>query len=319
MAYDDARQRVVVFGGIVGVGVLADTWEWDGTNWSPRSTAVQPPPRALHAMAYDAGRQRVVLFGGLINLGQAFNDTWEWDGATWTPRTVTTPGRCMHAMAWSGGLQGTVVFGGKSPPVDLNDTRFLNGNAWTQVVTSPSPLARSRHALAWHAATGQVVLFGGSWTQGALLGFLGDTWVFTGTFATGTPYGVACGTPPLVLAQVAQSRPVLGQTAIVRLAAAPTPAVALAIGWSNTTFGTVPLPLALGSLGLTACFLHQSADVVGLSFTPSGTGFDGAVALPNSSSLLGGHVYLQAFGFAPGQNPAQLTTSNGIDWRFGNL
>jgi hypothetical protein len=189
------------------------------------------------------------------------------------------------------------------------------------VVTSPSPQPqpRSRHALAWHAATNQVVLFGGAYTQGTSSGFWGDTWVFTGTYATGTAYGDACGTPPLVLTQVAQSRPVLGQTAIVRLATAPTPAVALAIGWSNTTFGTTPLPLALAGLGMTGCFLHHSADVFGLAFTQSGTGFDGAVALPNSSSLLGGHAYLQAFGFAPGQNPAHLTSSNGVDWRFGNL
>jgi hypothetical protein len=326
MAYDEARQRVVLFGGAfgLGAGVLADTWEWNGVGWTPRSTSGQPLARKFHAMAYDAGRQRVVLFGGNIGLFSAFPDTWEWDGAAWTEIPAPAPGRDEHAMAWAGGLQGTLVFGGRTtqPQVtDVADTRFWNGTAWTPVATppSPSPQPRSRHALAWHAATGQVLLFGGCTTQGAFQSQWGDTWVFTGTFATGTPYGDACGVPPLALAQVAQARPILGQTAIVRLATAPTPAIALAIGWSNTTLGTTPLPLSLAGLGMTGCSLHQSADLLGLAFAASGTGFGGAVALPNAASLLGGHAYLQAVAFAPGQNPAQLTTSNGVAWRFGNL
>jgi hypothetical protein len=326
MAYDAARQRVVLFGGAFGVGgYLADTWEWNGTNWTQRFPAAQPFVRSNHAMAYDAARQRVVLFGGFAPFFGAVNDTWEWDGVGWTEITAATAGRFDHAMAWSSGLQGVIVFGGRTANLsqpqpqftDHADTRFWNGSAWTQVATSPTPSARSKHALAWHAATNQVVLFGG--TQGASTALWGDTWVFTGTLATATPYGAACGTPPLVLTQVAQSRPLLGQTAVVRLAATPTPAVAFAIGWSSTTLGTIPLPLSLTGVGLTDCFLHQSADVIGLPFVASGTGFDGAVAVPNAPSLLGGHAYVQAFGFAPGQNPAQLTTSNGVDWRFGNL
>jgi hypothetical protein len=36
MAYDRARDRVVLFGGEIGAGVpdLADTWEFDGTTWT---------------------------------------------------------------------------------------------------------------------------------------------------------------------------------------------------------------------------------------------------------------------------------------------
>jgi hypothetical protein len=34
MAYDEQRRRVVLFGGNDDSGILADTWEWDGTSWT---------------------------------------------------------------------------------------------------------------------------------------------------------------------------------------------------------------------------------------------------------------------------------------------
>jgi len=36
LAYDEARDRVVLFGGFSAGGDLADLWEWDGTSWEQR-------------------------------------------------------------------------------------------------------------------------------------------------------------------------------------------------------------------------------------------------------------------------------------------
>ena len=33
MAYDEARRRVVLFGGDGEAGMLDDTWEWNGRQW----------------------------------------------------------------------------------------------------------------------------------------------------------------------------------------------------------------------------------------------------------------------------------------------
>ena len=35
--------------------------------------------------------------------------------------------------------------------------------------------------------------------------------------------------------------------------------------------------------------------------------------------LLGVHIYLQAYAFAPGVNPLQIVISYGIDWLLGNV
>ena len=77
MAYDSARDVVVLFGGydIDNDIYYDDTWEWDGVDrtWTlvtPVTTI--PPPRFQHAMAYDADRGVVVMFGG--NAGPRLGD-----------------------------------------------------------------------------------------------------------------------------------------------------------------------------------------------------------------------------------------------------
>ena len=61
MAYDSARDRLVLFGG----SGLNDTWEFDGNGWTNVTPANgNPEGRWRHGMAYDASRRRVVMFGG---------------------------------------------------------------------------------------------------------------------------------------------------------------------------------------------------------------------------------------------------------------
>ena len=78
IAYDSDRQVVVMFGGQTGfnfgVGPLADTWEWNGTNWSPVAVS-GPTARSFVKMVYDQRRRKIVLFGG-YNAG-FLGDTWE--------------------------------------------------------------------------------------------------------------------------------------------------------------------------------------------------------------------------------------------------
>src|SRR2546425_3045504 len=91
MAFDAARGQIVLFGGYLepnSLDAYGDTWTWDGTNWTLRSTADAPPARGSGGMAYDAANRRGVLFGGLDDtpFGEDyFCDTWGLDGSDWTP------------------------------------------------------------------------------------------------------------------------------------------------------------------------------------------------------------------------------------------
>jgi hypothetical protein len=108
MAYDAARQRVVLFGGS-GPEAGRDTWEWDGTTWIPRFPETRPPERWLHSMTYDPVRARIVMFGGR-GLTGPLRDTWEWDGNDWTELDVAPPPGGDPAIAYDEARQRLVLF-----------------------------------------------------------------------------------------------------------------------------------------------------------------------------------------------------------------
>jgi len=90
MAFDTARSVVVLFGGYTWAHgyfeYLGDTWEFDGTSWTQRSST-GPARRYAHAMAYDPVRQVVVLGGG----EGGGSDFWEWDGTAWSRASLDLP------------------------------------------------------------------------------------------------------------------------------------------------------------------------------------------------------------------------------------
>jgi hypothetical protein len=139
MAYDAARQQVVLFGGrpdLDGSGHLDDTWCWDGRRWSKCDPPTWPVPRRSHAMAYDARRQRVVLHGGSHSLGRGgiLGDLWEWDGATWLQVRAPKepPRREAHGLAWDPVRERILCAGGRGEH-RLDDTWSWDGATWTQV------------------------------------------------------------------------------------------------------------------------------------------------------------------------------------------
>jgi hypothetical protein len=177
MAFDSARRRAVLFGGIGG-SLLDETWEWDGRNWR-RLVVSAPAARFTHAMAFDSGRNRTVLFGGFSSTSNAFfNDTWDWDGATWTQLSPFTrpPVRRHHALAYDSARRRIVLFGGFSTVQNYGDTWEFDGNNWTQRFPAAAPAARWGHAMAFDVARGRVVLFGG-----VAAASFADTWEWDGS------------------------------------------------------------------------------------------------------------------------------------------
>ena len=180
LAHDMVSWRTVMFGGANGAGApLNDTWEWDGSTWTPRITIVRPPARSGHSMAFDSYRQRVVLFGGFGAGGAPLNDTWEWNGS-WTQLGVgaAIPARAKAGMAYDSARRVIVLFGGQATGGSaLGDTWEWNGLAWTQRTTAHTPPARFGPAMTFDERLRKALVFGGSGTPP----LLGDTWLFDGT------------------------------------------------------------------------------------------------------------------------------------------
>ena len=321
IAYDSARGKVVMFGGYLNGNLLNDTWEYDGVNWLQVATANSPTARNAHKMVFDSGRGKVVLFGGWVSGSGVYNDTWEYDGVNWIQVTTTSSPsiRTRHAMAYHSVRGKVVVFGGYSGnnvTGDLNDTWEYDGVNWTQVSIAISPAARQRHVMAYDSLRGKVLMFGGYDPNAS---FFNDTWGYDSVLqSSAAAYGTGCGTPALDFSPTGS--PVIGAMAGALIANAPTAFAGVSMGWSDTVLtGSPLLPLSLSSIGMPGCFLLHSNDLFGLSTTPvtaSTLQFD--FSIPFQSSLLGAHVYLQAYCFAPGENPRHIIVSNGIDWLIGS-
>ncbi len=186
LAYDAAREQVVLFGGLgEGDDELSDTWTWDGAAWTDVTPDEgSPAARQGHALAYDAVRERVVLFGGIAEPLNFFGDTWTWDGETWeevTPPSGSPEARESHALTYDDLRERVVLFGGSDEPLNLlNDTWEWDGSEWSQIEPAgQSPEARGLHALTYDPTRSRVVLFGGL-PDDLLLRRLDDTWEWDG-------------------------------------------------------------------------------------------------------------------------------------------
>jgi hypothetical protein len=77
-AWDEASERVVVFGGTTTGGCAQDIWSWDGASWLLHSqTTAIPAARARAQLASDPTTKRLKLFGGSCGSTANFNDTWD--------------------------------------------------------------------------------------------------------------------------------------------------------------------------------------------------------------------------------------------------
>lgn len=190
IVYDSDRRVSVLFGGgIYDVGVLGETWEWDGTVWT-QQPVTGPSPRDAFGMAYDSARHVTVLFGG--STGSLNGETWEWNGTVWTQQFVSGPApRDSFAMAFDSSRGVTVLFGGKTGTTIASfssETWEWNGYIWTLRATSlPSP--REDYAMAYDSARGVTVLFGGYTSAGTN----GETWEWNGI--TWIQRCIVCGLP----------------------------------------------------------------------------------------------------------------------------
>jgi hypothetical protein len=224
MVYDSARKVGVLFGySSSNMSYTPHTWEWDGNNWTERSSDNGPEARQLHAMAYDSARGVTVLFGGakppyLTRL----DDTWEWNGTDWTQRFPVHHPTEYGYMAYDSARGVSILFcrdfttwewngtdwTQRTPanhPLQISDMGYdsargvtvlfagltsktweWDGTNWTQRITANSPSERAGYQIEYDSTRGVTVLFGGTYSYDIYRYWYGDTW----------EYGVVSGPEP---------------------------------------------------------------------------------------------------------------------------
>ena len=181
LAYDGARERVVLFGGWPGPNSVIDseTWEWDGVQWE-LVAPVGAGPRAwiYFGMAYDAARELTVVHGGYTNqvmdaCGAVDHSsaTWGWDGTEWVLLSCEGPAARGLALAYDSERDRMVTVTGYPSSAD---TWEWDGEHW-ELITSEGPPPRTNYALSYDAGRARVVLYGGSAGEA-----YGDTWEWDG-------------------------------------------------------------------------------------------------------------------------------------------
>ncbi|MGE3173908.1 MAG: kelch repeat-containing protein [Planctomycetota bacterium] len=308
---DSLRRRLVLFGGSDNVGEFDDTWEWDGINWREVVPAARPSPRLGARMAFDRARGEMVLHGG-ERLSQFVDETWTWDGAVWRARPSTArPPRLLDPELYYDEARRRVVLLG--PSNGGNEAWDWDGQEWARRAPLGAPTLPTHLVGAYDSRRGRFV----AWTSS-------DGQRVTRTFgpvhaASATPFGGNCAgsAGPVTLGLTGAALPWLGDTIEAVVTPAPTPGLCLLwFSASNTNWGGVPLPLALGPFGMPGCTVDVAIDATLLTAPVAGTA-SFALQVPNDPALLGGEAHLQAAVADPGVNPAGIVPSHGLTLRLG--
>ena len=339
LAFDSANNRVVLFGGHVGLNnstFFSDTWTWNGFAWTEVVTQNAPAPRVEFAMAYDAATARVVVHGGRDLQLFTFDDTWEFDGTDWTQAPAGGPGFLFdHQMAFDSARNRLVLLASATM-----ETWERQGAVWTRVY-EPAPLPAAGFGLAYDSGRQRTVMFGGShiyyprWYD-RTYGMPTETYeegpqtpIPTGasdTVASATPFGAPSPYVTFALEPFPACRPHVGGQLRARIRRSgnlyPEP-TAVALGTSGTVASGIPLPIPLDAFGFPGSFLWTSTDITDswptLSYAPGE--YLLRADIPNSPVFLGVEVFGQAWGMLAGFGgppPANFGVSNAMVWRIGN-
>ena len=224
VSYDEANDRMIVFGGGLGVSspctndvrVLVDASGAGGTpTWTPlfpTGPGGFPGLRFAHSVVYNPNSNKLIVFGGSDCFSApTFGDLWVLSNAngsggppTWAllGQSGSAPGLLSgHTAVYDSVNNRMIVFGGLA----------INNNVWvlenadgtggppTWSLLSPSgtpPPARSNHQAVYDAAANEMIVFGGETP-----GFVNDVWVLSGANGLGgTPTWAELfpsGGPPL--------------------------------------------------------------------------------------------------------------------------
>lgn len=165
---------------------------------TPTSTlaATLPPPTATESVEsstpleagqwsyifYHEGLKQIVLVNGGPERGKQADDPlelWRWDGTHWflIATDADRPAwRNWPAAAYDTARDVLVIHGGLQPGRNFDETWEWDGETWTQF-TGPGPGSREGALMAYDAARGRSVLFGGSTPD---MQIHGDTWQWDG-------------------------------------------------------------------------------------------------------------------------------------------
>ena len=171
LAYDHSLQQVVLYGGWDSRSntFLADTWLWDGTDWTD-VTCCDMPTMSGHNMIW------VPVLDEIIALQTGEFGTWAWNDKIWRDLDLEDPpDRSEVRLAFDSQHNWLILFGGYKDGQPLSDTWVFDGQEWLEANLSNHPPARYGHVMFYDTERERVILFGGY--DAEIEGSSNETWV----------------------------------------------------------------------------------------------------------------------------------------------
>lgn len=177
MAYDRARDKVILYGGNVlaedeeSFELQDDTWEFDGEQWTRVATG---PKVAKPVMGYDATLNQTLMLG--LNEDGTASVMYRYDAAahSWVSVTPTPFPTCVNDghMVYRERTGKLTFFGGvcRTATSDVEEVWEWDnaGNKWTKLTTTTFPRLAGQ-AVSYDPFRNEVIAFGGTAALGTVV------------------------------------------------------------------------------------------------------------------------------------------------------
>ncbi len=196
MTYDIKNNQMILFGGDVNDGSLADlesTWIFSSVNqsWTKLSNENSPGARTNHQMIYNSISGKILLFGGIAEAtGLQVNDTWEFDPTTyqWTELYPTNApsARAAHEMYFDPEYNEVILYAGVHSQISTCDDMWaynFTANNWYEINITNSPGYGYGQSFVYDEINKVGVFFGGRFDDMTLKN---DIWTFNRSSITWT-------------------------------------------------------------------------------------------------------------------------------------
>lgn len=142
LAYDGARQQIVLYGGVTAQGLSSETWAWNGSAWQELLTRQTPTPRQNGLLVYDSASRQLLLFGGLDAQGlqPVSAETWLLQGTGWVRISTSGAPTDLYASAtYDDASRNVLVYAAHgsiskdatpAPVPPVSQTWSWNGTTW---------------------------------------------------------------------------------------------------------------------------------------------------------------------------------------------
>jgi hypothetical protein len=160
---------IIAIGLLIGAGARSHRDVW-------------PSARSCHSTTFDTRTGALLVYGGASDFcGKrivADSSLWSWQGSTWQRVSAALPGLREDALlAVDTRRDMLVLYGGRNGPSIHRDTWEWDGTTWTRRSEHEGPGPVEHSAMAYDAARGRVVLFGGGTRTGEMRS---QTWEWDG-------------------------------------------------------------------------------------------------------------------------------------------